>query len=301
MRLDLGHSNLVAAVHAPFDSSGEVAYSLVEKQAELLLNDRVSTVFVNGTTGECTSLTVPERLALAERWFEVSRGTPLKVIVHVGSNCLKDCQELASHAQTHGALAISAFAPSYFKPASLESLQEWCAGIIRSAAVTPFYFYDIPQMTGVKLDIAAFLEQSADRFPSLVGVKFSHSDLVLLQSCMAVHQQRFEVLFGVDEMLLSALVLGVRGAVGSTYNLIAPLYHRLIQAFEQHDFVTARQLQYKSVRLVQLLSKRGFMASAKAMMAFRGVDVGSPRPPHSLLSDSQRQDLFHDLMNEGFL
>jgi dihydrodipicolinate synthase/N-acetylneuraminate lyase len=39
-------------------------------------------------------------------------------VVHVGSNCLADAAALAAHAQKLGAAAVSALAPSYFKPHS---------------------------------------------------------------------------------------------------------------------------------------------------------------------------------------
>ena len=37
-------------------------------------------------------------MQLTQRWCEVTRGTALRVIVHVGSNCLVDARELAAQA-----------------------------------------------------------------------------------------------------------------------------------------------------------------------------------------------------------
>jgi dihydrodipicolinate synthase/N-acetylneuraminate lyase len=51
--------------------------------------------------------------------------------------------------------------------------------------------------------------------------------------CLDVDPDRYEILFGCDEALLTGLSLGASGAVGSTYNFMAPLYLKLIQAFEQ--------------------------------------------------------------------
>ena len=45
-----------------------------------------------------------------------------------------------------------------------------------------------------------------------------------------------------DEMLLGALAMGAEGAVGSTYNVIAPVYLALIEAFRRGDMHTARTL-----------------------------------------------------------
>src|SRR3954468_21447917 len=106
---------LVAATHTPFDAEGELNLAVVEKQAAHLLRVGVGAVFIGGTTGESHSLTVDERLALAKRWGEVVKGLQLRLVVHVGSNCIVDGRTLASQAQSLGVAAIAALAPSYFK------------------------------------------------------------------------------------------------------------------------------------------------------------------------------------------
>src|SRR5690349_7666424 len=115
-------AGLIAATHTPFNADGVLNLSAVEKQAAHLLANNISIAFIGGTTGESHSLTLEERLQLARRWLEVARGTRLKVVVHVGSNCLGDARTLAAQAQGLGAQAIAATAPSYFKPSNLDAL-----------------------------------------------------------------------------------------------------------------------------------------------------------------------------------
>ena len=73
------------------------------------------------------------------------------MVVHVGSNCLADARELAVQAQSFGAAAIAALAPSDFKPGSVDVLIACSTEIAGAAPDLPFYFYDIPSMTGVRL------------------------------------------------------------------------------------------------------------------------------------------------------
>src|SRR5262249_60640623 len=112
---------------------------------------------------------------------------------------------------------------------------------------------------------------------------------------------RVDILWGVDEMLLPALVCGAQGAVGSTYNFAAPLYHRLLAAFQRGDLDTARREQLRSVQLVRTLAKRGYLASAKAMMTLLGVDVGPPRLPNPSLTGGQIEELRQELEALGFV
>lgn len=291
---------LVAASHTPFTSAGALNLGVVEKQAAHFLANGIHTAFIGGSTGESHSLTLEERRALAVRWFEVVRGTQLRVVVHVGSNCLADARTLATQAEQLGALAISALAPSYFKPNSVAKLVESCAEIASAAPATPFYFYDIPGLTGINFSMPEFLEQAADRIPTLRGIKFTNSDLMSFQRCLRADNGAFDIPYGTDEWLLAALALGAEGAVGSTYNFAAPIYHRLIAAFRRGDLAAAREEQFRSVRLIALLASYGYMGAAKATMAMLGVDVGPARLPNGSLTESQTKKLRSELEAMGF-
>ncbi|MFO0960043.1 MAG: dihydrodipicolinate synthase family protein [Isosphaeraceae bacterium] len=290
---------LVAATHAPFLDDGTLNPGVVDRLAEHLQSNGVNAVFINGTTGESHSLTVEERLALADRWCSVVRGTSIRVVVHVGTNCLADARTLAAQAQSLGASAISAHAPAYFRPDSAEMLAACCGQIADAAPETPFYFYDIPSMTGVNVAYPMFLDRAADRMPSFAGVKFTNPDLVAYQRALAWRAGRADLPWGNDETLLAALALGASGAVGSSYNVAAPLYRRLMGAFERGDVGSARAEQLRSVRLVDTLSAFGYMAACRAFLEMQGVPIGPPRLPHRRLDPDQAHRLREALESIG--
>jgi len=291
---------LVAAAHSPFHEDGSLNLAVVEKQAAHFLKSDVATIFICGTTGECHSLSLEERRALAKRWFEVARGMALKIVVHVGSNCLADARALAAQAQSLGAAAISALAPSYFKPRSLDALIACCADIAGAAPEAPFYFYDIPALTGVSFPMADFLARAPERIPTLAGLKFTNPDLMAYQFCLRADDGRWDVPFGVDEHFLGALAIGARGAVGSGFNFAAPVYQRLLKAFAAGDFAAAREEQFRGARLVRVLSGFGYMAAAKAVMGLLGVPVGPARLPETNLTAGQHEELRRELERMGF-
>ena len=208
--------------------------------------------------------------------------------------------ELAAHAERCGAEAIAALAPSYFMPSTLPDLVDWCARIAEAAPGTPFYYYDIPSLTGVRFSMPELLDLAGGRVPTLAGIKFSNPDLAMFQRCLHARNGDFDILFGVDEYLLAALSLGGQGAVGSTYNFAAPLYHRMIAAFRRGDLAEARREQYRSVELVALLSSRGYMGASKALMKMLGVDIGPTRPPLGNLDGEEYARLSAELRQRGF-
>ena len=292
-------TGLVAAAHTPFTADGALNLAVVEKQAAHFLKNGVTVAFIGGSTGESHSLNIEERRHLAQRWREVAKGTKLKVIVHVGSNCLVDARALAAHAQQIGALAVSALAPSYFKPRSVGVLVDCCAEIAAGAPELPFYFYDIPSLTGVSLSMPEFLELGREKIPNLRGIKWTNSDLYAYQLCRNI-SGTFDLPWGNDEFLLAALALGAVGAVGSTYCFAAPIYHRLWKAFAAGDLDAARKEQYRSALLVKTLVPYGYMGAAKATMKMLGVDVGPARLPNTNLTGDQVAALRRDLEQLGF-
>jgi N-acetylneuraminate lyase len=291
---------LVAATHTPFHADGSLNLAIVEKQATHLLVNQVTAAFIGGTTGESHSLGLDERRALAQRWMEVIHGTALKVVIHVGSNCLGDAAALARQARELGASAISALAPSYFKPRSVDVLVDCCAQIAGAAADVPFYFYDIPSLTGVNLSMPEFLEKAKLRIPNLAGLKFTNPDLMAYQLCLRADDEAFDVPWGTDEALLGALAVGARGGVGSSYNFAAPVYNRLLAAFAKRDLSAAREEQGRSVRLIQTLAKYGYMGAAKSVMTMLGMDVGPARLPNVNLTAVELAALRGELESLGF-
>lgn len=284
-------TGLIAAPHTPFDGEARLNLSVVPRQAEVLLASGVSGAFVCGSTGEAHSLTTAERMQVAEAWRAAIGSRPLKLIVHAGHNSIEDAKALARHAQEINADAVAAMAPSYFKPSSCEDLVMFCAAIAAQAPGLAFYYYDIPVMTGVHLPMAEFLARGARSIPNLAGLKFTSTNLMALQQCLDSEDGRFNILFGCDEMLLAALALGVQGAVGSTYNYAAPLYVRIIESFNGGDLRTARALQRKSVRLVEVLNDYGVLAGGKALMGLLGAECGPVRPPSRSLSPEEIRSL----------
>jgi len=270
---------LIAAPFVPLHENGDLSLETVPEYINLLRRDGVCGAFVNGTTGEHASLTIPERLQVAERWA-ASAPDDFKVIVHVGHTCQADCRLMASHAREIGAWGIGAMAPYFFLPASVGDLVEWCAGIAVAAPNLPFYYYHIPSLSRAQFPMIDFLTQAARRIPNLAGIKFTFEDLDDYQRCVEFENRRFDILFGRDEILLDGLERGSRGAVGSTYNFAAPLYLRIIDRFREGDLKAARCFQKTAHEMISRLVATGWgIGGFKAAMSIAGFNCGPARPP----------------------
>ncbi|HYD84225.1 MAG TPA: dihydrodipicolinate synthase family protein, partial [Opitutus sp.] len=112
---------LVAAPFTPMRADGSLNLELIPDYVAWLRGNGVAGAFVGGTTGEAMSLTVEERLQLAEAWRRAAPAD-LKVIVHVGHTSLSDCRAMAAHAKDIGADAIGCLAPFFFRPDNVSEL-----------------------------------------------------------------------------------------------------------------------------------------------------------------------------------
>jgi N-acetylneuraminate lyase len=272
---------LCPATHTPFHGDGRLNLDVVERQAAHLLARKIDRVFIGGTTGESASLTVAERLALGDRWAAVARATGIKVVVHVGAQCLADAAELAAQAQRNQAGAVSMIAPSYFKPRTLDDLVASCAQVAAAAPGLPFYYYDIPAMTGIAgFPVDDFLRAAAPRIPNLAGVKYSNPDLGAYLLGKRLDGGKYDLPWGIDEYFLAALTMGAQGGVGSTYNFVPGPLQRMMAAFPQGDLATCQLEQDRMMQVIRIVARRGYMGCAKALMTHLGVPVGPARLPN---------------------
>jgi N-acetylneuraminate lyase len=279
---------------------GSLNLAVVDKQAQSLINNGIKAAFICGSTGEGISLSTNERMQVVEKW-KAAVGDSLPILVHVGHHCLVEAKILAEHAEKQiAARAIATMAPSYFKPQSIDDLVLFCAEVASAAPQTPFYYYHQPANSGVCFPMADFLRIAADRIPNLAGLKYSHGDLVDFGRCLDFEGGRFNILPGQDDNLLAALALGARGAIGSTYNFAAPLYRRIINAYEAGDMTTARKEQARARELVAVMGKFGDAAAIKATMKIIGIDCGPCRLPQRNLSDKEYHQLRAELERIGF-
>lgn len=269
---------LVAATYTPFKPDRTLDLAAVPRLVERLVADGVAGLYVCGSTGEGVSLSTPERKQVTEA-FIAAAADRVPVVVQVGHNSLAEARDLAAHAQAAGADATSAMPPSYFKPGSVAMLVECCAEIAAAAPGLPFYYYHIPVMTGVAVPMVEFLKHAAERIPNLAGLKYTANTLHEYQECVALEGGRFDVLYGFDELLLPALAVGAAGAVGSTFNIAAPLYRRVIECFARGDIEAARQAQLQAVQMITTIGRYPFHPAMKAILGWLGTPCGQCRPP----------------------
>lgn len=282
-------SGLIAAAHTPFNADGSVNLEMIPRQAELMIRQGVTGVYICGTTGEGISCSVAERQAVMEQWTRAARGK-LFIIAHVGALALPDVQTLAGFAQKIACDAVSVVPANFFKPANVEMLVEYCQQALKTAPELPFYYYHTG-MSGVNLSMVKFLELADKKFPQLAGIKFNSPDLYEYQNCLAAVEGKYDITYGVDEFFAGAVALGAKSAIGSTYNYMAPLFIQIAKELKAGNLNQVQLDMRKVCQVVDILVQYGGVAAGKVIMSAHGLDMGDVRLPLKSISPEGKKDI----------
>lgn len=292
---------LIDAPFTPFHQNGDVNLEPIAAYAAMLQKNGLQGVFINGSSGEGYMLTTDERKALAERWVSVApKG--FKVIVHVGSCCLRDSVELARHAQQIGAWGIGSMAPPFPHIGRIEELVKYCEQIAAAAPQLPFYYYHIPAFNGAYLPMTELLEAVDGRIPNFAGIKYTYESLYEYNQCRLYKNGKYDMLHGQDETILPSLAQGgAKGGIGGTTNYNGRELVAIIEAWNNGDIEAAREHQNFAQLVINVICHyRGNIVAGKRIMKLIGFDLGPNRVPFQNMTDEEEARMKAELESIGF-
>ncbi len=279
-----------SALITPTNADESVNYDALERIVDLQIQDGVEGFYCCGSSGEGLLLTLDERKQVLEHVLKAADGR-VPVISHVGTIRTKDVIDLADHAMSAGALAVSMIPPYYYK-FSMDEIMGYYEDVIKALPNVPAIVYNIPQFTGVE-----FNKDNAGRLlanENIVGIKHTSTNLYALERMGQAFPGR-ALINGFDEQFLGAMAMGSIATIGTTVNLFAPLFHKVRDAFDQGDMALAYRWQHAINLRVEATVKLGIFNAMKYGWTLRGVDCGFCRAPFKPL-DTDAQKAMAELM-----
>ncbi len=289
---------LIAAAHTAFNSDGSVNLAVIKDQAKMLIRQKVTGVYISGTTGEGICCSIAERKAVMDEWAKWGKGK-LFLIVHIGALALPDVQELGAYAVKAKMDATSIVPPNFFKPGSVEMLIAYLKEALKTSQELPFYYYHTG-MSGVNFDMQSFLEKADGKIKNLAGIKFNYPDLYMYQRCLRALGGKYDITWGIDEWFAGAVALGAKSAIGSTYNYAAGIYYKIWSAVKKGDLKAAEAGMKKVCDIVDILVQYGGVAGGKVMCKMWGVDLGDVRLPNKTIDEKGKADIIKRIKKIGY-
>ena len=294
---------ILPAVFTPMFDDGSVHYARVDALYQRCVSSGFKGIFLNGTTGECMSLNAEERKKLVETWVECRKknnNTDFKIFVHIGSSNLYEAAELAEHAQSSGVNGIAMVPTFYFRPKTLTELVDQCKYVAAAAPEVPFYYYNIPSLTGVNFPLINFIDAAIKEIPTFAGLKNSFNDLVDYQQCIHYVKEDYAMYWGTDEVFMMVYAAGNRHYVGSTYNYMGDIYFKMLDAYHASNFEKLTTLEAEATRIYRVLNDYNSLIAGKEVMRHIGVDCGPVRRPLKNLKASESTALLDRLQKTSF-
>ncbi len=206
----------IVATVTPFRRSGVVDLPALSDYLGLLKAVGVESILVNGTTGEFASLTVRERIRVAEH---CRGGWSGRLVVHVGSCAVADAAELGRHASAF-ADGVAVMNPYFYAHACKAGMASYFAAVLPSCT-RPTLLYNFPRHTQAPIP-PYLVAQLVRQFPQVIGVKDSGKDRAVTREYRTVGTG-FGVYVGDDRVGARIGELGAAGVVTGAGGPIAEI------------------------------------------------------------------------------
>lgn len=272
-------TGIFSALLVAFDENGNIDEKGTREIIRHNINNmKVDGLYIGGSTGENFMLSTEEKKKIFKLAIEEAKGK-VSLIAQVGSINLNESIELGKYATELGYDALSAVTPFYYK-FSFEEIKSYYDTIIKETG-NNMIVYSISALTGVSIGIEEFKKLFEN--PKIIGVKFTEGNFFLLERIRHAFPDKL-VYSGFDEMLLSASVLNVDGAIGSTYNINGLRAKKIFKLVKEGNIEKARILQKESNDIIEKILKNGLFQTIKEILKLQGVSAGYCKRPFKKLS-----------------
>jgi 4-hydroxy-tetrahydrodipicolinate synthase len=291
-------SGVLTAIATPFTRGGALDLPAFDRILAVLQRGGTQGVVVNGTTGECPTLTEAERNTLVKAAL-AHRTESFRVYVGTGTNDTRTTIETSlAAAALRGAAGqsvdgVMAVVPYYNKPTQAGLTAHYSA-LAEALGVTPLCLYNVPGRSGIALAPSTAIKLF-ERYDNIVAIKEAAGNLgvvtELARGLEPVRARRgggVEILSGDDPTFAPALLCGATGVISVTSHLIPKAMVGMLRAARAGDFSTLARLHAVTYPLNTELFCASNPIALKWALARMGLCENTLRLPMSPLEEAEQ-------------
>jgi 4-hydroxy-tetrahydrodipicolinate synthase len=258
----------IPAIVTPFSKDGAtVDHQSLERLALAQLQGGCAGIVVCGSTGEAVTLDDHEyRAVIATVSGAVRSFGKGFCVAGIGSSSTARAAAIAeSLGDSVDALLL--VTPPYNKPTQEGILAHFEA--VRAKAKAPIIAYNVPGRTASNM-LPATVATLAER-GVIIGIKESSGSIDQVTEIAAAVGNSISVLSGEDSLVLPTLVLGGRGVVTVTGNVVPEKVSAMVASGLAGEWERCRALQFETLPLTKSMFMETNPIPVKAALALKGM------------------------------
>jgi 4-hydroxy-tetrahydrodipicolinate synthase len=284
-----GLRGVIAAAATPLTAAQEPDHERLIALCKWLLDNGCDGLNICGTTGEATSFSAEQRMAIMSA---AAGSLPLeKLMVGTGAASIADAVRLTRHAAALNFAGALVLPPFYYKEVSEDGVFRCFERLVAETAAKPIplYLYNFPALSGVPYT-PALVRRLRDAFGSrIAGLKDSSGDLAYAADIASISPE-LRVFPSNEAVLLRARAGEFAGCISASANVNSAWCGR---AFRDGDEAALE----RASRIRAILSKGPLIAGVKAALAVMRGDPAYDAllPPLTPLSEAEKTSLLAEL------
>ena len=283
------------AIVTPMYDNEEVNYDKLGELLEEQIARGTDAIIICGTTGEASTLTHEEHLAVIKYAVEkVNHRVP--VIAGTGSNATDTAIYLSTEAEKYGADALLLVTP-YYNKATQKGLKLHFSKIAESVKL-PIILYNVPSRTGCNLQPETIV-WLAEHVENIVGVKEASGNISQVAKLMSLAKGSVELYSGNDDQIVPIMALGGSGVISVLSNVAPELAHDIATTYLEGDVKKSCELQLQAIELIDALFCEVNPIPVKTALNLMGKEVGPLRAPLCTMEAANEEKLRKALVNSG--
>ena len=285
------------AITTPFKQDGSIDYDLFTEQIEYQIANKTDAIIVCGTTGEASTMSHEEHIAVIKHCCEVVNKR-IPVVAGTGSNCTETAIYLSQEAEKAGADGILVVSP-YYNKATQKGLIEHFTMVAESVKI-PMILYNIQGRTGVNIapETIATLYKNVE---NIVGVKEASGNISQVAKIMHLTDGKIDLYSGNDDQIVPLLSLGGKGVI-SVLSIVAPKQtHEICELYFEGKTQEACALQLRALPLISALFSEVNPIPVKMGIKLQGRDSGVLRRPLTQMEPEHAKVLEEEMKKFGVL
>ena len=285
------------AIVTPMKENGDVNYEEFAKLIEFQIANHTDAIIVCGTTGEASTLSHEEHLAVIKYCVEKVAGR-IPVIAGTGSNCTETAIYLSQEAEKYGVDGILVVTP-YYNKATQNGLYEHFKMVADSVKI-PMILYNVPSRTGCNIAPETVV-RLCKNVENIVGVKEASGNISQVAHLMAIADGCVDLYSGNDDQIVPLMSLGAKGVISVLSNVAPQQAHDICADYMAGNVEKSRKEQLAALALCDALFCEVNPIPVKKALKLMGKEVGPLRRPLSEMEDANAARLEKAMKEYGII